>query len=125
MSRPTRPVPPSADRRSLRDRKFARHFAGESRIRTISSAKGPSELANFPGVAYFGCSRYRGHAYTSRRGGRHGSAFLLLRVEPLHRAGLGHGLSRLRRAALRGGFVVLAVKTQIYLRPPSARPAIR
>jgi hypothetical protein len=97
----------------------ATYFAG------LRSAKGQSAFANFPGAAYFGYSRYRGHAYTSRRGGRHGSAFLLLRIEPLHRAGLGHGLSRLWRAALRGGFVVLAVKTQIYLRPSSARPAIR
>jgi hypothetical protein len=38
-------------------------------------------------------SGYRGHAYTSRCGGRHGSAFLLLRLKPLHRARLGHGLS--------------------------------
>ena len=84
--------------------------AGGRWIRTISSANGPSAFANFPGPAYFGCSGYRGHAYTSRRGGRHGSAFLLLRLEPLHRAGLEHGMSRLWRAALRGGFVVLTVK---------------
>jgi hypothetical protein len=52
----------------------------------------------------------RGHAYTSQRGGRHGSAFFLLRREPLHRARLRHGLSRLWLAALRGGFGLLAVK---------------
>jgi len=96
-------------------------FGGGRWIRTISSAKGPSAFANFPGPAYFGCSGYRGHAYTSRRGGRHGSAFLLLRLEPLHRAGLERGMSRLWRAARRGG---TDGKTQIYLRPLSARPAI-
>jgi len=48
-------------------------------------------------------SGYRDHAYTSRRGSRHGSP-LLLRREPLHRAGLGYGLNRLWLAALRGGF---------------------
>jgi len=49
-------------------------------------------------------SGYRHHAYTSRRGSRHGSGFLLLLLEPLHRAGLGHGLNRRWLAALRGGF---------------------
>ena len=52
------------------------------------------------------CSNYRHHSYTSRGERRHGSAFLLLRLdplEPLHRAGLGHGLNRLWLAALRGG----------------------
>ena len=49
------------------------------------------------------CSGYRGHAYASRRGSRHGSAFLLLRPKPLHRARLGHGLSGWWLAALRGG----------------------
>src|ERR1700752_4136961 len=52
------------------------------------------------------CSGYRHHAYTSRRGSRHGSALLLLRLGPLHRAGLGHGLNRLWLAALRGGFFI-------------------
>ena len=37
-------------------------------------------------------------------------SFLLLRLEPLHRARLGHGLSGLWLAALRGGFVVPAVQ---------------
>src|SRR5215469_12133319 len=53
------------------------------------------------------CSGYRHHAYTSRRGSRHGSTLLLLRLllhlGPLQRAGLGHGLNRLWLAALRGG----------------------
>jgi hypothetical protein len=56
------------------------------------------------------CSGYRHHASTSRRGSRHGSAFLLLRLGPLHRAGLGHGLNRLWLAALRGGGGFLAVE---------------
>src|SRR6516162_6703327 len=56
------------------------------------------------------CSGYRGHAYRSRRGSRHGSALVLLRLEPLHRAGLGHGLSRLCVAGLRGGFRLLTVQ---------------
>src|SRR6516165_10568760 len=56
------------------------------------------------------CSGYRGHAYASRRGSRHGSASVLLRLEPLHRAGLGHGLSRLRFARLLGRFFFLAVQ---------------
>ena len=68
------------------------------------------------------CSGYRGHAYASRRGSRHGSASVLLRLEPLHRAGLGHGLSRLCLAGPRGGFRLLtvhlfalsAVDTEIY-----------
>ena len=38
-----------------------------------------------------------------------GSAFLLLCLEPLHRARLGHGLNRLWLAALRGGFRLLVV----------------
>src|SRR6516162_4859593 len=50
---------------------------------------------------------------TSRRGCRHGSALLVLRrqpLEPLRRAGLGHGLSRLWLAALLGGFRLLTVQ---------------
>src|SRR6516162_1244061 len=39
-----------------------------------------------------------------------GSALVLLRLEPLHRARLGHGLSRLWLAGLRGGFRLLAVQ---------------
>src|SRR6516225_8564862 len=39
-----------------------------------------------------------------------GSALVLLRLEPLRRARLGHGLSRLWVAGLRGGFRLLAVK---------------
>src|SRR6516162_10499521 len=38
-----------------------------------------------------------------------GSALVLLRLEPLHRARLGHGLSGLWLAALRGGFRLMAV----------------
>ena len=38
-----------------------------------------------------------------------GSAFLLLRLEPLHRARLGHGLSRLWLAGLRGGLGAAAL----------------
>src|SRR6516225_3846066 len=56
------------------------------------------------------CSGYRGHAFTSRRGSRHGSALLLLRLGPLHRAGLGHGLNRLWLTELRGGFRLLVVQ---------------
>jgi len=52
---------------------------------------------------------YRHRANTSWRGS-HGSAFLLLRLEPLHRAGLGHGLNRLWLAALRGGLCLLLVE---------------
>ena len=51
--------------------------------------------------------------HTSRRGCRHGSASLVLRrqpLEPLRRAGLGHGLSRLWLAALLGGFRLLTVQ---------------
>src|SRR5271170_4992329 len=48
------------------------------------------------------CSGYRHHPCTSRRGSRHGSAFLLLRLEPLHRAGLGHGLARIPARLLSG-----------------------
>src|SRR5215472_10786871 len=58
------------------------------------------------------CSGYRHHAYTSWRGS-HGSAFLLLRLdplEPLHRTGLGHGLNRLWLVARRGGLVLRAVE---------------
>jgi hypothetical protein len=44
------------------------------------------------------CPGYRDHAYTSRR--RHRSAFLLLRLEPLHRARLGHNLKKPRRGVL-------------------------
>ena len=47
------------------------------------------------------------------RRGSHGSAFLLLRVqplEPLHRAGLGHGLNRLWLAVLRGGLCLRAAE---------------
>jgi hypothetical protein len=40
----------------------------------------------------------------------HGSAFLLLRLEPLHRARLGHELNRLWLVALRGGLCFLAVE---------------
>src|SRR5215813_1472060 len=39
----------------------------------------------------------------------HDGSALLLRLGPLHRAGLGHGLNRLWRAALRGGCRLLAV----------------
>ena len=39
-----------------------------------------------------------------------GSAFLLLRLEPLHRARLGHGLSRLWLAALRACFAVPVIQ---------------
>ena len=56
------------------------------------------------------CSGYRHHAYTSRRGSRHGSALLLLLLEPLHRAGLGHGLNRRWLAALRGGLCLRAAE---------------
>src|SRR5260370_15943355 len=56
------------------------------------------------------CSGYRHQAYTSRVGSRHGSALLLLLLEPLHRAGLGHGLNRLWLAALRCGFCLPAVE---------------
>src|SRR6516164_7029269 len=45
-----------------------------------------------------------------RRGSGSGSAMLFPRLEPLRRAGLGHGLSRLWLAALRGGFRHLAVQ---------------
>src|SRR5262249_42536924 len=71
-------------------------------IRTISSAKGPSAFANFPGAAHFGCSGYRGLAYTSRRGGRHGSAFLLLPANTPARPGRysrGGGTRRRNRPA--------------------------
>src|SRR6516162_4179690 len=44
------------------------------------------------------------------RGAGSGSALLFLRLEPLRRAGLGYGLSRLWLAALRGGFRHLAVQ---------------
>ena len=49
----------------------------------------------------------------SRRERRHGSAFLLLRLdplEPLHRTGLGHGLNRLWFVALCGGLCLLAAE---------------
>ena len=52
---------------------------------------------------------YRHRANTFWRGS-HGSAFLLLRLEPLHRAGLGHGLNRLWLAALRGGLCLRAAE---------------
>ena len=52
---------------------------------------------------------YRHRANTSWRGS-HGSAFLLLRLEPLHRAGLGHVLNRLWLAALCGGRCLLFVE---------------
>jgi len=58
------------------------------------------------------CSGYPHYADLSWRGS-HGSAFLLLRVEPLeplHRAGLGHVLNRLWLAALRGGRCLLFVE---------------
>ena len=54
------------------------------------------------------CSGYRHQAYASRVGSRHGLAFLLLRLEPLHRTGLGHGLYRLWLAALGVGFCLPA-----------------
>jgi|SRR6516165_4505335 len=63
-----------------------------------------SLLRRLPAV----CSGYRHHAYTSRGGSRHGSGFFLLRLEPLHRTGLGHGLYRLWLAALGVGFCLPA-----------------
>ena len=56
-----------------------------------------------------GFPQHSGHLGVSA-GLLNGSAFLLLRFEPLHRARLGHGLSRLWLAGLRGGFRLLAVK---------------
>jgi len=44
------------------------------------------------------------------RGSGSGSALLFPRLEPLRRAGLGHGLSRLWLAGLRGGFRLLVVQ---------------
>jgi len=44
------------------------------------------------------------------RGSGSGSTLLLLHFGPLHRAGLGRGLSRLCLAALRGGCRLLAVQ---------------
>jgi hypothetical protein len=38
--------------------------------------------------------------HTHLGAGRHGSAFLLLRLDPLHRARLGHGLKKPRRGVL-------------------------
>ena len=55
------------------------------------------------------------------RGSRSGSARFLVLGEILHRAGLGHGLSRLWLAALRGGFAVLAPQPILSrLLPPDA-----
>ena len=56
-----------------------------------------------------GFPQHSGHLGVSA-GLLNGSAFLLLRFEPLHRARLGHGLSGLWLAGLRGGFRLLAVK---------------
>ena len=50
-----------------------------------------------------------------------GSALVLLRLEPLHRARLGYGLSRLWLAALRGGFGCLFSEPRKVLRPDRSR----
>jgi hypothetical protein len=58
-----------------------------------SNAANPT--LRFPSRAASGMLRLSTSPMYISAGSRHGSAFLLLRLEPLHRAGLGHGLSRL------------------------------
>jgi len=70
--------------------------AGGRWIRTI----GPRSPVSSVGAACRSCPRGSGS----------GSALLYPRLEPLRRAGLGYGLSRLWLAALRGGFRHLAVQ---------------
>ena len=70
--------------------------AGGRWIRTI----GPRSPVSSVGAACRSCLRGSGS----------GSALLYPRLEPLRRAGLGYGLSRLWLAALRGGFRHLAVQ---------------
>ena len=91
---------------SSQEPKVCRLFPGGRWIRTSGTAAEKPWIS----AAFRALRGYRRNSWTIPPDG---SAFLLLRLaprEPLHRARLGHVLSRLWLAALRGGFRLLAVQ---------------
>src|ERR1700751_1880095 len=83
---------------------MSRSRSGPQALGEYGSKPEVSPPRRFPGE----CSGYQPHASPSRPGTRHGSALLLLRLETLHRTGLGHGLNRLWLSAPRRGFFLPA-----------------